>query len=194
MHAYSTDSDRSRIAFLVLAVVAILGAWMLSQLLDVLSVIPPWWLDTPAVLGMYGLLWKGYDRFVWRWRIGALGLSDTPNLGGIWSGEIESARDPGRSLSATLTITQTASRILISLDTEMSRSSSVMAALNCKPGPYRGLHYSFENRPRAMAHPTMGPHSGHADLRLTSDGLQLNGDYETDRHRGSVGRMSFKRA
>lgn len=193
MHAYSTDSDRTRMALLALAVLAILGAWLFNRLLDVLDFTPPWWLDTPAVLGMYGLLWKGYDRFAWRWRLGALSLTDVPDLAGTWTGTIVSTRDGRTSVSATLTIVQTASRLLVSLETATSRSNSVMATLNCRPGPYQGLHYSFENRPRAMAQSTMAPHSGQAHLRLSPDGQRLDGDYETDRHRGNVGEMSFAR-
>jgi SMODS-associating 2TM, beta-strand rich effector domain len=193
MHPYSTDSDRTRTTLLVLAILAIIGAWLLSRVFDALSLSPPWWLDTPSVLGMYGLLWKGYDRFAWRWRLGALRFTDVPDLGGTWTGNVISARDEHTSIPATLLITQTASRILVTLETATSRSHSVMAALNCQRGPYQGLHHSFENRPRARAQSTMTPHSGQAHLRLSSDGRQLNGDYETDRHRGNVGEMSFSR-
>jgi hypothetical protein len=96
MHAYSTDNDRTRAVFLILAVLAILGAWLLSRSLDALSLIPPWWLDTPAVLGLYGLLWKGYDRFAWRWRLGVLSLTDIPDLAGTWAGSLVSTRDGAR--------------------------------------------------------------------------------------------------
>jgi SMODS-associating 2TM, beta-strand rich effector domain len=177
----------------VLAVLAILAAWTLHQLFNALSFSPPWWLDTPAVLGIYGLLWKGYDGFAWRWRAGQLSLTDVPNLAGTWNGEIISTRDRRTSIPATLTITQTATRVLITLETTTSRSNSVMATINCRPGPYQGLHYSFENRPHAMAQSTMSPHSGQAHLRLFPDGRRLSGDYETDRHRGNVGAMSFER-
>jgi SMODS-associating 2TM, beta-strand rich effector domain len=193
MHAYSTDSDRSRIAYLLLAVLAVLGAWLLSRLFDALNVTPPWWLDTPSVLGFYGLLWKGYDRFAWRWRVGALGLSDVPNLAGTWTGTIVSARDESTVYPATLTINQSASRMLVSMETTTSRSHSVMAALNCRQGPYQGLHYGYENWPKALAQSAMAPHSGQAHLRLSADGDRLDGDYETDRHRGNVGKMSFSR-
>jgi hypothetical protein len=143
MHAYATDSDRERLAILLLVVGSILLAWGLHVLLLSAHLEVPWWLDTPAVLGFYGILWKIYDRYAWRWRWKAIRISDVPDLAGEWHGQVQSSFD-GESLNARLTIRQTATHLLIEQQTENSRSTSVMATLNCRPGPFQGLSYVYD--------------------------------------------------
>jgi len=192
MHPYATDSGRERYAILAIAILSVLFAFAMHRLFQFAHFQPPWWLDTPAVLGFFGIVWKWYDRVVWHWRRGPLHVSDVPYLSGEWVGEVQSSHNSTR-ISATLTIHQTASHILIELVTENSRSQSVMATLNCKPGLYHGLHYAFNNHPHALNAPTMAPHRGQAHLRIEDGGMTLVGDYNTDQHRGNHGRMKFRR-
>jgi hypothetical protein len=176
----------------VLAIASVLLAWGLHALLQSAQFEPPWWLDTPTVLGFYGILWKVYDRQAWRWRWKSLRISDVPDSAGEWNGQLQSSYN-GETLDATLTIRQTATHVLAELETENSRSTSVMATLNCRPGPFQGFSFVYENRPRALNAPGMAPHSGRAHLRLTADGRVLEGDYETDHHRSSSGRIKLVR-
>lgn len=189
MHAYATDSNRGRLVLFVLAVLSILLAWGLNAVLTAIR-LDLWWLDTPAVLGFYGLLWGLYDRQAWRWRWRRLSLSEVPDLAGTWHGTVESEYN-GRQLAAKLIIHQTATHILIELETSNSRSASVMATLNCRPGQFQGLTYMYDNRPRTLNVASMTPHSGRVHLRIGADGRSLTGDYETDRHRESSGRLDF---
>jgi hypothetical protein len=178
---------------LAIAVLSILLAWGLGAALGASQLDAPWWLDTPAVLGFYGVLWKLYDRRGWKLRWRSLGVSDVPDVGGTWHGTVDSSYN-GTSLNAVLAIRQTATHILIELETSHSRSTSVMATLNCSPGAFQGLSYVYENRPRTLSDPKMTPHSGRVYLRIGPDGNSLIGDYETDRHRGTNGRMNFVRS
>ena len=192
MHTYATDSDRGRMAIVILTVASVLLAWGLNRTLTAADLTPPWWLDTPAVLGFFGLLWKVYDRYAWRWRWGAAWMSDVPDLAGQWDGEIRSSYND-ISVPATLYVHQTATHMLIELVTDGSRSASVMATLNCQPGLFQGLSYVYENRPRTLNEMGMTPHSGRVHLRLEDAGNSLAGDYEADRSRGTTGRIAFRR-
>ncbi|MGI5238821.1 hypothetical protein [Dactylosporangium sp. CA-139066] len=206
MHPYSHDASRTRSAYLLLAVVAILLAWALGSGLHAIRVSPPWWLDTPAVVGMYGLLWKWYDRVLWRVRVGGQTLSGIPDYGGSWNGSVHSSHEGGMTFPAHLTIHQTSSRLLVELQTELSGSMSHVAMLCGRPGRDRGLQYVYANWPRhvppdASAQPSPPPsqravplamhaHEGVARLLLRADGT-LDGDYQNDRHRGTYGTLSF---
>jgi SMODS-associating 2TM, beta-strand rich effector domain len=192
VHAYATDSSRGRQAVLLLAAASILLAWLLHSLFGAAHWTAPWWLDTPAVLGFYGLLWQLYDRYAWRWRWRAVHVSDVHDLAGEWHGEVESSYN-AEKVRADLMIRQTATQILVELTTDNSESASVMATINCHPGPFQGLSYVYENRPRTLNVPGMTPHSGRCHLRIRSGGRVLEGDYETDHFRTSSGRMRFER-
>ena len=193
MHPYSTDATRQVRAMLVLAVVAILLAYLLNRSLAALRVTPPWWLDTPAVLGFYGLCWRLYDERLWRLGPVTHTLSGVPNLAGNWTGTILSSHPGQGPVPASLVVHQTSSRLLIELETDTSKSRSTMAALNSEPGASNGLRYAFANMPRTLTKPTMLPHGGMVQLTLSADGSYLSGDYETDRFRNTSGRLEFRR-
>jgi len=205
MHPYSNDSSRMRTVLLLLAVAAILLAWGLGRTLRSLDITPPWWLDTPAVVGIYGILWHLYDRLLWRLPIGGQTLSGIPDYNGTWAGWIHSSHDSAKPYAARLTIRQTSSRVLIELRTEQSRSVSHMAMLCAGPGS-EGLQYLYTNKPRhvPVLEPVeprpdrprgsllaMTPHEGVSRLLLSKDRCTLEGDYQNDRHRQTYGTLSF---
>ncbi len=193
MHPYSTDASRLRLALLVLAVGAILLAWGLSQTLALLHLRAPWWLDTPAVLGFYGILWQFYDRFLWRLGSANRTLSGVPNFAGTWHGAVSSSFDHTRSYPATLIIRQTSTRMIVEFRTSTSRSYSHLAMVCASPGPDQGLQYLYRNHPRECAKATMQPHSGTAHLQLSDDHSMLTGGYQNDRFRDTHGSLSFTR-
>jgi hypothetical protein len=193
LHPYSTDATRPQTVPLALAVAAILLAWGLARLLSLLHTTPAWWFDTPAVLGFYGLLWRLYDRVLWRLSHSGRTLSGVPDLTGEWCGAIMSSFDTTRSTGATLIVRQSSSRILVELRTDASCSYSYLAMVCAAPGPDQGLQYLYANRPSERAVSTMQQHSGTAHLTLSPDGKTLGGGYQNDRFRGTHGSLEFRR-
>jgi SMODS-associating 2TM, beta-strand rich effector domain len=193
VHPYSTDASRPIRVMFFLAIGAAGLAYALNWVLTAFHVSPPWWLDTPAALGFYGICWRLYDRRLWRLGRGNQTLSGVPNLGGTWTGTVFSNYGNGMQLKATLVVRQTSSRILIELHTSTSHSHSTMAAVCAEPGPQHGLRYTFMNQPRPLTEQTMFVHGGIAHLTWSADGAELTGDYETGRFRGSHGRLEFTR-
>jgi hypothetical protein len=193
VHPYSTDSTRQRTVLLVIAVAAILLAWALGRVLDLLDTSAPWWLDTPAVVGFYGLLWQAYDRWLWRVRIGDGTLSGVPDFSGTWEGRLISSYTPDTPYRATVTIHQSASHLVVELRTDSSRSYSHLAMIRISPGPGHGLRYVYDNQPGELAVEGMKRHGGTAHLEIHDDGRVLKGGYSTDRDRATTGEMIFTR-
>ena len=195
MHAYATDAPDRRIAPIVIGALAILMAWGLSALLAAASIVPPWWVDIPSVLGFYWPLWRIYDRWGWKRRLGPFAFSMIPDYSGRWTGTVTSSYDSTAEVQATLTITQRWLSILITLETQWSRSHSTMAQISGEGGSRGpGLQYVFRNQPRPLGAPTLIAHQGIAYLRLSEDGNELTGDYEAGMQRNTEGRMRFVRA
>jgi len=193
LHPYSTDVTRPRKALLVLAVGAILLAWGFGQVLSMLHVTAPWWLDTPAVFGFFGLLWQLYDRFLWCLGPAGSTLSGVPNFAGTWNGTVSSSFGHSRTYPASLVIRQTSARMVVELRTPNSRSYSHLAMVCASPGPDQGLQYLYANRPNEGAEPAMQRHGGTAYLQLSRDGRTLIGGYQNDRFRSTHGTLHFVR-
>jgi hypothetical protein len=192
MHSYATDSDRNRKAVVALTVIAIVSAWLLPQILHAIHVTVPWWLDAPSVMGFFGIYWAIYNKWAWKWRIGALHVSEVPNLSGRWQGNLVSSHAPETETQIEVVIHQTATRILVEGHTEHSDSTSIMAALNCQPGLFQGLTYLYQNWPRTLGPGTLEAHRGRAHLKLLSADT-LMGEYMTDFKRGNEGRFELSR-
>lgn len=193
MHAYATEASDRRVVPVYLAVAAIALALALATALARLDLSVPWWLDAPAVIGFYGLLYRFFDAAAWRWRLGPVRLSRIPVVAGTWRGEVTSAHDPTVAHTAELRIRQTWTSIQIEFIGERSRSCSTMATLNPPGSTGPGLAYEYLSEPRGLAPESMAIHRGVALLRLAAN-AELVGDYYTGRGRLTHGTMRFSRA
>ena len=170
--------------FAALAVVLALG---LAKAYTRFAWTPPWWMDAPSVMGIYGIIHKLFDSYGWRW------LSPIPNLRGTWTGFVKSSHESDRQSRVDVTIQQTWTRVRISLESAESRSRSLMAAIRTdEEGP--GVSYEFLNEPKAVVSaPTMQAHRGTASLHLHPDGERLEGDYYSGRGRTNNGQIQVQR-
>jgi hypothetical protein len=193
MHAYTADAPDRRIAPIVIGALAVFLALGLSRLLAAMDISPPWWIDIPSVLGFYWPLWRIYDRWAWKWKLGPFALSTIRDFSGSWRGVVTSSYDAAADVEATLTIVQRWLSIVITLETQWSRSHSTMAQVSGGGVQEPGLRYVFSNQPRPLSAPTMVAHQGIAHLRLSGDGNELFGDYEAGMQRNTAGRMRFVR-
>jgi hypothetical protein len=196
MHIYATDSHERTQLVIALGFVSALLAFGLHWTLDALRFSPPWFVEAPSVLGIYGALYKLLD--IWLWKkpfMCKLGLVRVPNLAGRWEGHATSSYDGhGTQYPIRLCIEQSWTRLLVTLDSATSRSDSVTAAILIDKPNCVVLTYQYQNKPVASAVHTMNPHDGTAWLILdpaASDGLQ--GDYYTGRGRTTFGRLVLKR-
>ena len=197
MHPYATDSAERTKVPLGLALLSILLAWVIQNLLVAVDLTVPWWIvGPPSVMGFYGLLHVAFDRWAWRWRLWrVLGVVKVPDLKGEWAVTLISSF----ALSATpknarVRIRQTWRSMLIRLDTDQSRSSSIISSmLTVDPNEFV-LHYEYLNTPRVDATPTRHAHRGSVEVRFDRDFLSVgDGEYYSGRDRVNQGTLHFAR-
>ena len=192
MHSYETEG-RGKVVVAIIGV-SVLLVWLLHVGMNALDFEPRWWLSVPSLAGCYsGLHWL-FDRYVWRLGLlRRLGLIRLPNLNGKWVGAVESSyNQDGRAHSVSVVVMQRWSKVLVRLETENSRSHSVMASLRTVDLPNPELSYQFVNEPKSNAPGTMGMHRGTATLELIGSGLE--GDYYSGRGRGEVGTIKLRKS
>lgn len=193
MHAYATDIDRKGVT-IILALISIGATLFFLYVTQTFRINIPWWIDTPSVMGFYGILYALYDRVLWRLQVGGLRLSHIPDVKGVWAGELTSSYKDGTKIDIVFFIEQTWTKISIRTETETSTSATTMAALNTDEYLEPGLKYEYLSEPGAFATPTMQIHKGTGHLRLSPDGQRLIGDYYTGKGRMTFGTIELRLA
>jgi SMODS-associating 2TM, beta-strand rich effector domain len=191
MHTYATDAEDRRIVPPVLAVLAIGATLLLVYVVGLLKIQIPWYIDTPSVMGFYGIFYGLYNRWLWNKHIGPFHFSAIPYVGGVWAGIINSSYEGGAKINAVISIKQTWQKISIRLETETSTSHTIMAALETEDSLDPGLKYEYMSEPEPHAAETMHIHRGTGHLHLSPDGKRLVGDYYTGRERKTYGTLDL---
>lgn len=117
-----------------------------------------------------------------------------PDLGGTWTFEAESTYE-NRSVTAVVQIHQTWRSMLIQLEADHSRSSSLVGSLlTSSPGEFV-LNYEFMNTPKLGAPDTMHAHRGSAEIRFACRQpiASGSGEYYTGRDRRNLGKLTASR-
>jgi len=195
MHSYTTDSCERKFVPLYIAGASVLAAWVLNRVLGAMQFTLPWWIDAPSVIGFYGLVYAIFNKYLWRWRIlRTIGVVKVPDLNGTWSGYVASSFDQhATKYDATIRIFQNWTRISIILETNYSKSSSLIAAIVTKDPSGTVLSYEYLNEPMPNSKHTMHTHRGTTRLTMQSNGKALEGEYYTGRDRQNFGILRFKR-
>jgi len=195
MHTYTTDSSERKFVPLYIAGASILLTWGLDRILALTKLIIPWWIDAPSVIGFYSLLYTFFDKRLWKLRIlRTIGIVKVPDLNGVWNGYVVSSFDKhAKEDKATIKISQTWTRIIIVLETNHSKSISLIAGIVTEDSSGMILIYEYLNEPKPNAKHTMHVHRGTARATLKSEGKVLEGEYYTGRDRQNFGILRFER-
>jgi hypothetical protein len=197
MHPYAVDSGERRLIPFFIAVAGILAAWLFYEILRTLAIVIPWWFDAPAVMGFYGLFYTAFDRWLWRTPfMHNTHMVNIPDLNGKWTGYLTSSHDEHQIRHGiNVTVYQTWSRIQIVLQSERSRSHSMMASIRTENPIGPELSYEYFNEPHVDAKMTMHIHRGTNRLALRADNgkTTLEGEYYTGRDRQNFGTMYLER-
>jgi len=202
MHDYSIDKHPKEKVLFILALIAITTAPLLQDvadnIVDYLEV-NAGWSSAPVVAvpvfatfaGLYFLFNKYLWKISWLRRILLV-----PDLNGCWACQGHTILKNGEPASydwkATVSISQSWSKILIHLKTSQSESKSISASIYHEEGIGYRLLYQYNNKPNADEL-DLKNHSGSSELVFTEDASSASGSYYTDRHRTTVGTMSLIR-
>ena len=192
MHSYASDSlDRSIVPW-VIAGISVCIAYVYSKLSVLLCLTIPWWMESPSILGVYGILHWLYDHHLWKLTFCRVRLSQIPNCNGTWYGLINSTHNGGEETEGMLAIHQTWSKILVEFKSSTSESFSRMASFNVCPGVSTGLIYEYANDPKIHAKQDMHAHRGLSFIKLNQSRTTLEGDYYTGRDRCTQGTLQMR--
>lgn len=193
MRPYATDSPERRKVIECLVVLSLPIAYLLHSGISLLKV-QLWWLEAPSVLGIFGLLYECFERWVWRWALlRRVGIVKVPDLNGEWRVEGSTSFNSGQRCEGTATIKQTWSKISVCLETAESTSHSISASILLEQPGRITPSYEYRNEPKPGAAETMHSHRGTAVLRLRGDGRELEGEYYSGRDRLNYGGLLFRR-
>ena len=195
MHSYLIDEEIKKRYFLISISLATLSGWLFSRILLYLPFSIPWWVETPSVLGFFGLYLWLLENHLWnKWPFKHLAWFNIPDLNGNWNVSITSSYQNFEIVTqAKAVIRQTASLLCISLETENSRSYSTSGCL-LKTERLNSfeLTYQYINQTKSNAIATMENHSGTTWLTIQNDRL-IEGDYYNGRGRLQYGKIRFSR-
>jgi SMODS-associating 2TM, beta-strand rich effector domain len=193
MHEYSINlQERLYIPFFLA------GASMLLVLL--LKQIPgmPEWVPIPSAFALYGIFYKLFDRFWWKWKwLTAVGIIQTPNLNGNWLMETTSSKSNYEiTYKGRLRIEQTWTRVSLFFEGSNATSTSEMAAISIRNHSFFTVRWEYLSRKKPEFSDEDYMHYGITRLQWTgSDAMDsLEGDYYTDRSRHQYGQVTIKKA
>lgn len=179
---------------MAIALLCIPLTWLFNKLMQPLGLSNIWWINTPSVLGVIGLLYKLFDK--WIWRIGllrTLGIIKTPDLNGAWNGFVATSFDDHADQhAANVKILQTWTKISIFLESAQSESHSLTASILTRQPGGTSINYEYKNEPKSSAKNTMHAHRGTAVLKLRNNN-ELEGEYYTGRDRNNFGSIRLKK-
>jgi hypothetical protein len=197
MHPYQID-DEVKNSFLIVAVLLAVGlAYLFDLILSKFHILIPWWVESPSILGFYGLIYWLYDKFLWKIKLfQRIDWLYVPNLAGAWDVKVKTSFDGfAQIISGKAIFRQTASKVSISLETDTSESHSIHAAL-IRVDKLRAyeLTYNYVNHPKADSTQTMSIHLGTTHVAISDDCKKMDGEYYAGRDRQNYGRISFSRS
>lgn len=190
MHPYSIDSEERQLIYLILAGVAIIVTYGLNVIFQKFHLVFPWYIETPSVMSIYGLLCLWFTKSLWKLNfLHKVGLIKTPDISGQWKGTIQTSYDNhANKFDVEMEIKQDWTHIQICWKSQNSKSKSLNASITIKDGTT--LTYDYFSEPNPGAVETMCIHRGTAILDLIQKNT-FEGEYYSGRGRQNIGSLRF---
>lgn len=153
MDPYATDSNERKSIPILIAVLSVIAALTLGGFLEWTDFTIPWWFDSPAIIGFYGIFYYLFNKLLWKWKIfQKVRLVKLPNLNGTWKGYVTSSYDDhSKKYETTFTIQQDWNKIRIFGEFKMSQSYSLTASILIDDKTGITISYNYMNEPSPQA-------------------------------------------
>ncbi len=198
MHPLSVDSRETRNIAFALAVSAIAITFLLHTLLAKFGVYPMAAAYVPSSFTIYGLLFLVFAHVFWKqWPLQSLRLIGAPDISGTWKGNLLSSHSAlSKPHSITLTVHQTWTTILLTVESDRSISRSTMARFTAISPDELDLRWEYQAESKNPGDLRFN-HRGVTRLRLQTSGNRplpnTSGDYYTQHGRDTNGTISLER-
>lgn len=181
---YSVDTEPRKKIIAILALIALGITYVPGSLFPIISSK----FGPLSALGVFGILFFLFDRFLWKYIPG----TGVPNISGTWSGEINRGTEPGKTegkvANVTAKITQTWTRMDVVFKGTHSVSRSEVAGLFVNNPNHIELCYAYNKRPNDAT--GKGPQYSNGYTRLVFEKKEqkqtLIGRYFSDEFRGGT--------
>lgn len=195
MHTYARNCSLHPTLIAVISLVSITLALAIGFLADraIASFGIP--LTGISAVSIFGLLWLLFDRCLWKVGLVRRVLL-VPDLNGNWKCAGQTISKGSELVDykwdATITISQSWSKMLVRLETSQSSSKSIAASLYHEGDRRYRLIYHYTNDPKPSEQ-ELRRHSGLTDLLFNASVRTAEGRYFTDGDRLTVGEMELTR-
>lgn len=194
MHAYAIQSPEHKTILFYLAFLSIATTSFVHVTFNHIPVS----FSAPSAFAIYGILFIGFDRFIWKWKfLRQLGLIRTPCFNGTWDVNFQSSLHP-TSQYGTLEVSQTWTKISLFFDGPEAQSHSLMASISSYSPVQHNFSWQYQTKQknRREEDPDRIYH-GTAIIMANVDKAgfptRMEGDYYTDKTRKSYGRICFNK-
>lgn len=188
MHPYTVNSSERVKLTALIAILSVAIAYALQEF-----IISSPWIGPPSSITLFGLGFYLFDEYAWKhpW-LHRSNVIHTPKLDGRWQGNVSSSYGGGTNIPIDIIIEQKWTRLVVSLETETSKSRSQAAFIDVSMPSRPRITYVYNNQPNPSSQESMAQHDGTANLELSSIDV-LTGQYYTGRGRTTIGSISLKR-
>lgn len=198
MHEYSViGHPREKIIFVVAFISIVFGPLVVSLVEGLYGSITGQVTSlTIAVMSIFLALYFVFNK--WVWKVGIFSkIFSFPNLNGSWTCSGETLDTGGLvtyEWSGKIRIEQSWDKVLITLSTENSKSTSLSVVGGIRYIPTIGyrLSYSYENTPN-VGEAELRKHEGFCELTFSLDNCSAAGHYFNGPDRFTFGRMKLIR-
>ena len=193
MHSYSCDKKSYRSVVVSIFVLSVMIAYGYHLLSENLNMALPWYVESPSIFGVYGIVAWLYDCYLWKATILGIRLSHVPNYEGVWQGVLVSSYDETQKINCTLTIKQSWNRILCTLSTGTSESYSYAARIDACDGAMQGIRWLYSNTPAKGSPRKMRIHNGVTYGKINEKGELICEYFNCCRDRPTYGTIELKK-
>lgn len=198
MHPLSVESRETRNIAFALAVSAIAITFIVRTVLRKYGVYPVTAVYVPSSFTIYGILFFTFAQALWKLRpLHWLGIVSAPDISGTWKGDLRSSHSGlSKPHPIKLTVHQTWTTILLTVDSDRSLSRSTMARFSIVSPNELDLRWEYQAETKDPGNVQFN-HRGVTRLILQKSGSRVlskaTGDYYTQHGRDTNGTISLER-